>query len=63
MTTSGPGPQALKPSGSPTSVKTTLDKQALKPASTRKSVPPLPNVGFAPVRLKLTELTFDRGAL
>ena len=32
MTTSGPGPQALKPSGSPTSVRTTLDKQALKPA-------------------------------
>ena len=37
--------------------------QALKPASTRKSVPPLPNVGFAPVRpMDVVKATYDFAA-
>jgi uncharacterized protein with PCYCGC motif len=37
--------------------------QALKPASTRKSVPPLPNVGFAPVRpMDVVRATYDFAA-
>ena len=41
----------------------TVDKQALKPASTRKSVPPLPNVGFAPVRpMDVVRATYDFAA-
>ncbi len=36
---------------------------AVKPASTRKSVPPLPNVGFAPVRpMDVVRATYDFAA-
>ena len=37
--------------------------QALKPATTRKSVPPLPSVGFAPVRpMDVVRATYDFAA-
>lgn len=37
--------------------------QALKPAPTRKSVPPLPSVGFAPVRpMDVVKATYDFAA-
>jgi hypothetical protein len=68
-----PGPQrgsragvesaAPKPSSPSTSAKATVDKQALKPASIRKSVPPLPSVGFAPVRpMDIVRATYDFAA-
>ena len=41
----------------------TADKQALKPAPTSKSVPPLPSVGFAPVRpMDVVRATYDFAA-
>lgn len=50
-----------KPASPPTSAKATVDKQALKP--TRKSVPPLPAVGFAPVRpMDIVRATYDFAA-
>jgi hypothetical protein len=40
-----------------------LSPQTLKPAATRKSVPPLPNVGFAPVRpMDVVRATYDFAA-
>jgi hypothetical protein len=52
-----------KPASPSTSGKPTVDKQALKPQVVRKSVPPLPSVGFAPVRpMDVVRATYDFAA-
>ena len=57
-------PQAPSPKPS-TSAKATVDKQApaAKPTSVRKTAPPLPAMGFAPVRpMNIVRATYDFAA-
>lgn len=54
---------ASKPPSPSTSAKATVDKQAAKPTLVRKTTPPLPAMGFAPVRpMNIVRATYDFAA-